>query len=62
MGRALNWNKQRFVGRRFEPARPIEKEEIKGGWTHVKRNPVRHMSVEEYLAARSIEERSDPHA
>ena len=49
----LNWNRLRHDGKLKEPAWIEEPEKLKGCWTHVERAPVRHVSIEEYLATTS---------
>ena len=48
MARDFNWAKRRHDGKLTEPAWPKRKEKLKGCWSHVKREPVRHVSIEEY--------------
>ncbi len=62
MARGFNWDKKRYEGLRREPARPMRRQKLKGAWTHVKRQPVRHVSIEEYLATSATALGDDQHA
>lgn len=53
----LNWNKTRHHGNHMEPANQPKKKPAKGGWTHVKRQPVKSYTAEEiaaFMEGRSI--------
>lgn len=53
----LNWNRNRYAGRPTAPAIEPKKTKAKGGWTHIKQQPVKVYSAEEiaaYLEGRSL--------
>ena len=43
----LNWNKLTHAGRETAPAVEPKKPRAKGGWTHIKQQPVRVYTKEE---------------
>lgn len=47
---SINWNKHRHAGRATAPAVEPKKAKPKGGWTHIKQQPVRQFTAEEIAA------------
>ncbi|UZW57550.1 hypothetical protein NUH86_18380 [Sphingobium sp. JS3065] len=46
----INWAKTNPIGKKMELAALPKKQKPKGGWTHVKRQPVRVYTQEEIAA------------
>jgi hypothetical protein len=52
---SLNWGKYRHAGKNTTPAVEPKKKKAKGGWTHIKQQPVRQFTATEiagYVASR----------